>query len=74
MDEGPCCTLSHDAIDEDSFSSADRPDKYDSEEAQRLSELIWRLHIKERSERLLAIEAAKKESTVSLLSKPTNKL
>ena len=74
MDEGPCCTLSRDTINEDSFSSADRPHKYDSEEAQLLSELIWRLHIKERSERLLAIEAAKKDSTVSLLNKPTNKL
>ena len=52
MDEGPCCTLRRDAIDETSSSSTDRPHKYDSEEAQLLSELIWRLHIEERRERV----------------------
>ena len=55
VDEGPCCTLSGDAIDETSSSSTDRPHKYDSEEAQLLSELIWRLHMEERRERLQAI-------------------
>ena len=52
MDEGHCCTLSHDAIDEASSSSADRSHKYDSEEAQLLSELIWRFHMEERRERV----------------------
>ena len=64
MSKGPCCNLSRDTIDEASSSSADRSRKYDSEEAQLLSELIWRLHIEERSERLQAIEAAKKDSTM----------
>ena len=52
MSKGPCCNLSRDTIDEESSSSADRPHKYDSEEAQLLSELIWRLHIEERRERV----------------------
>ena len=52
MSAGPCCSLSSDAIDEDSSSSADRSHKYDSEEAQLLSELIWRLHMEERRERV----------------------
>ena len=55
MSEGPCCTLSRDAMDEASSSSTDRPHKYDSEEAQLLSELICRLHMEERRERLQAI-------------------
>ena len=58
MSAGPCCSLSRDTIDEDSFSSADRPHNYDSEEAQLLSELIWRLHIEERRERLERIRNA----------------
>lgn len=52
MDESHCCTLSRDAIDEASSSSADRSHKYDSEEAQLLRELIWRLHMEERQERV----------------------
>ena len=55
MSAGPCCSLSRDTIDEDSFRSADRPHKYDSEEAQLLNELIWSLHMEERRERLQAI-------------------
>jgi len=55
MEEGPCCTQSRDAIDEASSSSADRPHKCDSEEAQLLTALIWRLHMEERRERLQAM-------------------
>ena len=66
MDEGPCCTLSHDAIDEASSSSADRSHKYDSEEAQLLSELIWRLHMEERRERIKRVK--KQDVETSLIS------
>tara|TARA_B000000565_G_scaffold105327_1_gene78869 strand:+ start:1155 stop:1370 length:216 start_codon:yes stop_codon:yes gene_type:complete len=59
MDEIPCCTLSRDAIDKASSSSANRPHKFDSAEAQLLSELIWRLHMEERHERLHAVGTAK---------------
>ena len=52
MDEEPCCNLSRDTIDEDSSSSAERPHKYDSEEAQLLSELIWRVPMEERRQRI----------------------
>ena len=55
MSEGPCCNLSRGTIDEDSSSSTDRSHKYDSEEAQLLSKLIWRLHMEERRERLQAM-------------------
>ena len=58
VNEGPCCTLSRDAIDEASSSSANRPHKFDSEEAQLQSELIWRLHMEERRERLQAVGTA----------------
>ena len=66
MDEGPCCTLSHDAIGEASSSSADRSHKYDSEEAQLLSELIWRLHMEERRERIKRVK--KQDVETSLIS------
>ena len=64
MDEGPCCTLSHDAIDEASSSSADRSHKYDSEEAQLLSELIWRLHMEERRERIKRVKKLDVETSL----------